>query len=453
MGKKLSALLILLLILAAGWFFLDPKTLAVQYSRTKQAFPNPVMGYAPWFRGLEALPEDASMVYVQILWKDLEPEEGVYDWQALEEKYQLPTLRRLGFHLVLRFICDYPGSKPHRDIPQWLYEKTGDGMNYDISYGKGYCPNYANPFLLQAHERAVSALGEYFGKDGFVSFVELGSLGHWGEWHIKSGLPPIPSEEIRALYVAPWVAAFPNAQLLMRRPFTHAEQYGLGLYNDMTGNEKDTMQWLQWIQSGGSYAGEAAGLVPMPEGWKTSAMGGEVSSSASMEEILSVQFSRTLSLLRQSHTTFIGPKIPDASYPEARETILGTIGYRIGITEAVLTRAMGRNTLILTWENTGIAPLYWDWPVRLYVLDVETGIETAYPVELNLSQLLPGSAQKSRTVLSDFSLIRKLETGMAQIALGIQDPMRGKDAIRLTTDAPWENNRTVLFAKSTSKQP
>ena len=30
------------------------------------------------------------------------------------------------------------------DIPEWLYERTGDGVFYDTEYGKGYCPDYSN---------------------------------------------------------------------------------------------------------------------------------------------------------------------------------------------------------------------------------------------------------------------------------------------------------------------
>ena len=30
----------------------------------------------------------------------------------------------------------------------------------------------------------MKALGEHYGKSDLVSYVELGSLGHWGEWHV-----------------------------------------------------------------------------------------------------------------------------------------------------------------------------------------------------------------------------------------------------------------------------
>lgn len=90
------------------------------------------------------------------------------------------------------------------DIPDWLYAQTGDGSWYSTDYGKGYSPDYNNATFRAAHRRVLAALGEHFGTDGFVTYVELGSLGHWGEWHIKTGegLVPMPDEAIRDEYVA-----------------------------------------------------------------------------------------------------------------------------------------------------------------------------------------------------------------------------------------------------------
>lgn len=154
-------------------------------------------------------------------------------------------LKNQGINLVLRFVCDIPGNSSHLDIPDWLYNKTQDGSWYSTSYGKGYSPNYSNAVFLAAHHRAVAALTDHF-DDGFASYVELGGLGHWGEWHIKSGegLVPMPNETIRDQYVQDYLEAFHTAKLLMRRPFRVAAQASLGLYNDMVGHSAGTKEWL-----------------------------------------------------------------------------------------------------------------------------------------------------------------------------------------------------------------
>ena len=108
--------------------------------------------------------------------------------------------------------------------------------------------------------------------------------------------------------------AFPDAMILMRRPFAAAKKYGFGLYNDMTGHPQGTQSWLDWISNGGEYdqTGEKNAMVSMKDFWKTAPSGGEFTSSFSMEEMMDTDLSETVEMIREAHTTFLGPKIPDA---------------------------------------------------------------------------------------------------------------------------------------------
>ena len=145
------------------------------------------------------------------------------------------------------------------DIPDWLYDRTGDGVFYDTSYGQGYAPDYSNAYLRERHRLALEALADYFGGDAFVAYIELGSLGHWGEWHTNTdeGLPPLPDAGICQEYVSDYQEYFPEGRLLMRRNYTMAAEGGMGLYNDMTGSPEATREWLGWLREGGSF--ETAG--------------------------------------------------------------------------------------------------------------------------------------------------------------------------------------------------
>ena len=253
--KAVLRLIVCLLAFVAAmeaWIFLVPQKREVDFMYSQEAFGNPLMGYAPsaWH---ETVGEDVTLLYMDITWKELEPQEGVFDWESIEEENQLDRWRNQGKRIVLRFVCDLPGEEEHRDIPDWLYEKIGGaGTAYHTSYGYGFSPDYTNPEFLACHLRAVQALGERYGQDGFVAYVELGSLGHWGEWHVRyqDGIQRLPNREIREQYVSHWAYAFPHAKLLTRRPFREGEAYGVGLYNDMAGHRESTEEWLTWIREG-----------------------------------------------------------------------------------------------------------------------------------------------------------------------------------------------------------
>ena len=429
-------------------FWLSRRKTIKQDKESQAAFGNPLMGYAPsaWYNEVS---EDISLLYMDITWAELEPEEGVYNWASIDEENQISRWRKEGKHLVFRFVCDIPGEEAHMDIPEWLYEKSGKaGKWYDGEYGKGFAPDYNNPTIISCHEQAVKALGEHFGQDGLISYVELGSLGHWGEWHVNysEGIQRIPREAVREKYILPWTEAFPDARILMRRPFASAEKYGFGLYNDMTGQPEATQSWFDWINNGGKYdqTGEKNVIVPMKDFWKTAPSGGEFTSSLSMEEMLDTNLSGTVEMIREAHTTFLGPKIPDENYVDGYKEVLKNMGYRLWISMAELKNTAKGSRLKLTWENSGVAPMYKEWPVYVYIEDESGKLVEKSRISIKISSLLPGEKEVTLTALETERLNSLLEKGY-RLSVGIEDPMTELPCVRFAMEALYQEGKNYLW--------
>lgn len=429
-------------------FWLSRRKTIKQYKESQAAFGNPLMGYVPsaWYNEVS---EDISLLYMDITWAELEPEEGVYNWASIDEENQISRWRKEGKHLVLRFVCDIPSDEEHMDIPEWLYEKSGEaGRWYDGEDGKGFAPDYNNPTIISCHEQAVKALGEHFGQDGLISYVELGSLGHWGEWHVNysEGIQRIPREAVRDKYILPWTEAFPDAMILMRRPFASAEKYGFGLYNDMTGQPEATQSWLGWINNGGEYdqTGEKNVIVPMKDFWKTAPSGGEFTSSLSMEEMLDTNLSGTVEMIREAHTTFLGPKIPDENYVDGYKEVLKNMGYRLWISMAELKNTAKGSRLKLTWENSGVAPMYKEWPVYVYIEDESGKLVEKSRISIKISSLLPGEKATTLTALETERLNSLLEKGY-RLSVGIEDPMTELPCVRFAMEALYQEGKNYLW--------
>lgn len=429
-------------------FWLSRRKTIKQYKESQAAFGNPLMGYVPsaWYNEVS---EDISLLYMDITWAELEPEEGVYNWASIDEENQISRWRKEGKHLVFRFVCDIPGEEAHMDIPEWLYEKSGKaGKWYDGEYGKGFAPDYNNPTIISCHEQAVKALGEHFGQDGLISYVELGSLGHWGEWHVNysEGIQRIPREAVRDKYILPWTEAFPDARILMRRPFASAEKYGFGLYNDMTGQPEATQSWFDWINNGGEYdqTGEKNVIVPMKDFWKTAPSGGEFTSSLSMEEMLDTNLSGTVEMIREAHTTFLGPKIPDENYVDGYKEVLKNMGYRLWISMAELKNTAKGSRLKLTWENSGVAPMYKEWPVYVYIEDESGKLVEKSRISIKISSLLPGEKATTLTALETERLNSLLEKGY-RLSVGIEDPMTELPCVRFAMEALYQEGKNYLW--------
>ncbi|MEG2950651.1 MAG: DUF4832 domain-containing protein, partial [Clostridia bacterium] len=279
MKKTLAGLLLMAMFVmpSAAIAMAQPiSSLTFPFAKSELVLENPFMGNLVWANDDSAREQPFSLVYADLTWREFEPKQGEYDFAAFEESNHFAHWKSLGKRVVFRFVMDVPGKKAHRDLPDWLYEATGDGESYATAYGKGYSPCYENPLLIAAHRQVIAALGKRYGQDPTIAFVELGSLGHWGEWHTHSKLADFPKTEVSEQYVTPYLEYFSAEKLLMRRPFQIASREGMGLYNDATGALSATERWLGWIQAGGTYDGngEENALAAMSEAWKTAPIGG-----------------------------------------------------------------------------------------------------------------------------------------------------------------------------------
>lgn len=415
-------------------------TVSVTYPESGRELVNPYMGSAAWANDESKREQPFTLVYANLLWSDFEPKEGVYDFKSFESANHFDKWRQDCKHMIIRFVMDQPGNKSHRDIPDWLYLATGkDGEAYKTSYGRGYSPNYENPVLIEAHKKAIAALGERYGQDPFIAYVELGSLGHWGEWHVHDKLHPLPRSVIRDLYVAPYLAAFPKARLLMRRPFVIAAQYNMGLYNDASGDAESTETWLTWIEQGGTYnqTGEEKALSPMADAWRHAPIGGELTTSTEKTELLeNGMLDDVLHLFELSHTSWIGPGSfvdvkRDGEHQKALDQLNRKIGYRLRVAACEVSQTNDGSVIIdLTWTNDGIAPFYFDWIPSLRILG-EDGSETVIPIDMRLEDLQPGVTVPVRLSLNRTTLLPK---GKCTVYTGIIDPATEDAGIELAMD-------------------
>lgn len=426
-----------------------------KYDYSHEILYNPLIGYAP----AADCPEeviDYTLVYMEVLWSRFEPEEGVFDFSYLEDEFNLAKWRSEGKNLILRFVCDVPSDEKHMDIPKWLYDKTKDGKYYDCEYGKGYCPNYENETFIEEHSKALYALSQYFAGDGFLKYVELGSLGHWGEWHInqEARLFKMPGTEIRQIYVSQYESSFSYAKLLMRRPFAELPE-GAGVFNDMTGSQEDTAEWLAWIEGRETYydsADEEGGIAGRPDIWDTAPVGGEFTSSIDMDDMMG-SFARTRSLLESSHMSFIGPMVPvpgdNTSYSKQEvDKYLEYVGYRYWASELKLIKdEYGQINAFVALRNNGVAPVYFDYKPYLYVsspaiiLDENAVVYQGqtfmkYEIPIDLLTLVGDSADAVYITLP----AKYFQEKGSSIYIGIEDPETNEPAILLA-------NTTRRFGK------
>lgn len=409
---------------------------------------NPLKGWAPW-NGNQREDFDSTLAFVSVSWRELEPEQGVYAFDQMERAHQIDQLRRQGVRLVLRVVCDYPGEEPHLDIPDWLYEETG-GTWYEGEYGSGCSPDYRDPAFLEAHGRLLEALGQRYDHDPYVAYIQLGSLGHWGEWHVdeEAGIDPFPSQEVTDCYVEQYRAAFPHKQLMLRRPYGIGAELGLGLYNDAFAQTGSHQEWLGWIADGYRSSENGEQLDGMPDFWHNGASGGEFATDRDVWAYVLEDYEATLEYIRSSHTSWIGPRCFGSETladlpPEQRDLAAARVnalsqelGYCFAVTQVQVRQWANAPDLnvTLTVENMGVAPIYENWPLCLRLVDPGGAVLRQEMVDGRITKWLPGTNTFSYTFAGSGSL----PPGHYSLQLGIVDPITGQPGIRLANSGETE---------------
>lgn len=432
-------IIVTIILVFCGYVFATQKanTWKQEFSEGEKPVTNPLKGFVAWGENYREDPW-VSFAYVPVYWNLLEPEEGKYDFEELEERCHFKEWGKDHVRLILRVVADSPSDEQHMDIPQWLYDKiNGSGNWYDSEYGKGFSPDYTNAVFQEAHGKLIQALADRYGNDPQVAFLQLGSLGHWGEWHVNTdaGIEHFPYQNVTDKYVRDYLNVFPAEKLLLRRPYGIGTREGLGLYNDSFGYEKSHRLWLTWIEEGYVSDQNQEELSGMPQFWKKAPSGGEFATSQEIDWYFEPeQFDTTRELLLQSHTTFLGPNAPkydecDGEIKKNVETLLQDMGYCLGIRQCTLKRGFFSRELKaeLIWENTGIAPLYQDWPVYLEMRDEDGNVAWSSSYDSNLSSWAPGT----HAFTCELTGTRKLPKGNYTLYAGIIDPWTGKAAVAL----------------------
>lgn len=135
-----------------------------------------------------------GQVYIRTSWTALEPKEGQYNWKELDG--MLKVAENQGLPLSLRIMCACIKAKAP-STPQWVFDKGAKGDKIVIQLeDKGQTndvtqisPRFDDPIFMREHKRFIEALAKRYDGDPRIAGIDIGSYGHWGEWHCH-GLPP-----------------------------------------------------------------------------------------------------------------------------------------------------------------------------------------------------------------------------------------------------------------------
>lgn len=441
---------------------------------------NPYKGWLPWAShdsGKEPLAQEVKMAYFDIKWSELEPKEGKYAFDAIEKKYNFAYWRKKGVRLNLRFVMDDPTDDPtHMDIPKWLYNKLvkenykggKGGKWYDTpAIGAGFAPDYNSPTLLAAHKKVIQALAKRYDDPAILSFIQIGSLGHWGEFHNwpEDVSGAFPGLSVSDKYVRHYLDYFKNVKIGMRKPFPIARDNNMGLFNDVFGMADSTAQFVNWTVTGwdeiGPYVDKASGFSSpeeaqaasvMPDFWKSNFSGGEFANGNVRLYIDDTTIMDTLRQVRESHTSWMGPcspadllkSEPDAyAYQRNLDALTNLMGYNFvleALTHTDAAKAGQSLDIEMKWNNKGVAPFYYQWPLELSLADGAGKIVAKTIASADITKWLPGVTRTTQSI----KIPKNIKKGTYTLCVAILDPSTGRPGIKLGIEGIRPDGRYAL---------
>jgi hypothetical protein len=149
-------------------------------------------------------------IYIRLAWSFLEPEEGEYDWSRIDKLVDEYVPRGIGvsFRISSKERGGYPETVPQRvdgvkyATPHWVREAGAEGtVVVDEGTGgeRSWAPDWDDPVYLEKLSNFHEAFAQRYGDKPWVRYLDIGSIGDYGEGHTNpsTGVPPT-KEEVKA---------------------------------------------------------------------------------------------------------------------------------------------------------------------------------------------------------------------------------------------------------------
>jgi hypothetical protein len=375
-------------------------------------------------------------------WADLEPNKSVYNWAKLEQNWGnvLQTGRRVGF----RVSAAIPGSGKN-DTPQWLIDAGVRMRPYSIDGHQGLAPDWDDTKFLEAHHNFIMVLGTRYDKDPRVAWIDIGSYGFWGEWHVYLNDSLAARQASKQSILDDYFEAFPTKAKVIAFDDDFATKYvvdrGGGVRNDCLGTQNEN----DW------YNTSINRIDPnlRKEQWKRAIVTGEFcGSGAGASEGTTTRWDLNFQFIKDNHWSFVGSaggaiQPVNQQHRENLDLLHKTLGYRFVLRTAEHAKEVTAGEplqMTITLENVGVAPFYFDWPLGLYLLNDQQVVVSQLRLDIDIRSWLPGM----HTNVVQAKMPANLNPGKYHISIAIEDPDTNEPGVMFANTGRDDKGRYTL---------
>jgi hypothetical protein len=374
---------------------------------------------------------------LRVYWDQLEPEEGKINFALIDSSVERCLAN--GQQLNFRVMCQNVEMK----VPQWA-------LNAGVK-----SPFYDNPVFLEKQINLIKALGERYDGHPGVCFVDIGTVGQWGEWHVDPDAEDAkkivyPSDASVKKIIDAYFSSFKKTPLVSlislkkKYGFQYATSNGAGWRADCWGD----MDTLGWNHMKGVYP-QAIDSAGAHDSWKKGPIAFETCWTMNEWYKRGWDLDYILNKALEWHATGVNngsESIPEAWYPKVKE-FEKKLGYRLVLGElSYSSKAKKGETMELAtnWHNRGVAPVYNNYEVSVQLVSKSNPEnKVLLATDLDLKKVFPGSIDLKTSI----RLPGHIEEGDYEVELGVVAPGTRIPVIKLAiagrTPEGWYKMGTI----------
>ncbi|MBQ8319962.1 MAG: DUF4832 domain-containing protein [Clostridia bacterium] len=366
---------------------------------------------------------DCSVVYIRILWKEFEPQEGVYRYEFIED-----ILRKAKENdQTVMFRIMQHSTRESDDVPDWLKTKIDCPARPEGMRVKD-CPK--DPKFLEYFGRAVRAFGERFDSDPTLAFVDISLPGSWGE---GSHVDWFTQEQL-AKFVDIYTDVFKNTLLIGQTCIPWLVKHS---------NEKTSMGWRADCigRPNLTYENLPPRVEKMGDIWKKGHVSFEAYWWLGEWKRQGWDLDKIMQTLLSWHvSTFNAKSLPIPwEWKDKIDEWIAKMGYHFVIdeveTEEIVKR--GENlSLRLVIENVGVAPIYHKLPLYIRLKNSEN--EKTFETDVDIRKWIEGKYEEE----IELSIPKDLLRGEYELQIGIGG--NGEESVVFATNAMQDGEYSVL---------
>ncbi len=187
-------------------------------------------------------------LYLRLAWAFLEPEEGKFDWSYIDNIVDKYVSK--GYGISFRITCKEtgpaPGSVPveidsiRYATPYWVKKAGAKGIERPTFGSASWTPVWDDPIFLEKLNNFHKAFAQKYDGKPWVRYVDIGSIGEWGEGHTYFSTRIAPTMKEKKTHIDLYLKHYKKSQLVICDDFLASG-----------GIEKDKAEILKYVVDNG----------------------------------------------------------------------------------------------------------------------------------------------------------------------------------------------------------